>query len=680
MGKNKVLQAIVDVGGAIDPSLGKAMDEATKTIGGLNLKALAVGAAVGGIAVATGKAVIEAGKYLKDLGAQFDNANDAIRIGTGATGEALDSLMADFDAVYSSVPTNMDDAAKAVADFNTRLDLTGPALQGISQQALQVSDMLGEDLNTVIEESSQALKQWNVDSDNMGGSMDYIFKVSQSTGIGFSDLMGRMQQYGPQLQEMGYSFENAAAMMGQLEKAGVNTDEVLGAMKKSVGVLAKQGISASAGLQKYYEKIQNAGSAAKAAAIASEVFGAKAGSTMAAAIRDGTLSAQDLAASLMDSGESIAGAAEDTYDFTENIQLMRQKMEVALKPIANTVFDGLNKFMPTLQKLMEKIAPVIQETVDAAMPFVEDFLTGAADLLEELLPLIADLAAELLPILLDLVTSLLPPLLELASALLPPMMQIIETILPPLAAILAQILPVIVQIVNMVLPVLVEIFAALLPIITPLLDILIMLFNKVILPILPPIMQLVEALLPVLVQILNALMPVLTPILGILGPIAEVLATIIGWIAKAVEWVAGGLGWLVEKVFGTGGNVTAPEGYATGGFTDGLSFAGEDPRYPTEAVISFNPAYREQNLSYWAQAGRMLGAQMDSTPNLMGDSRSSSVIIDMGGLSFAPQIITRGDMDEADIIRMLKEYEPEFVDFIMDALAKKGVGAYDPIH
>lgn len=233
MANGKTMQAVVNLAGSIDPSLGKAIEQAQKKISGLNVKALAVGAAVGGIAVATGKAVIEAGKYMKDLGASFDDAADAIRIGTGATGDALDGLLDDFDAVYKSVPTTMEDASKAIADYNTRLGLTGPQLQEISKQAIQVSDMLGDDLGSVIEESSQAFQQWNIDADDMGGAMDYIFKVSQSTGMGFTDLMADMQKFGPQLQEMGYSFETASALMGQLDKAGVNTDEVLGAMKRA---------------------------------------------------------------------------------------------------------------------------------------------------------------------------------------------------------------------------------------------------------------------------------------------------------------------------------------------------------------------------------------------------------------------------------------------------------------
>lgn len=599
MANGKTMQAVVNLAGSIDPSLGKAIEQAQKKISGLNVKALAVGAAVGGIAVATGKAVIEAGKYMKDLGASFDDAADAIRIGTGATGDALDGLLDDFDAVYKSVPTTMEDASKAIADYNTRLGLTGPQLQEISKQAIQVSDMLGDDLGSVIEESSQAFQQWNIDADDMGGAMDYIFKVSQSTGMGFTDLMADMQKFGPQLQEMGYSFETASALMGQLDKAGVNTDEVLGAMKKSVATLAKEGISASDGLAMYYEKIKNAGTAAEAASIASEIFGTRAGSTMAAAIRDGSLAVADLTAELQENGETIAGAADDTYDFAERLQVMKQGLEVALKPMANTVFDGLNKFMPTLQKLMEQITPAISKAVEAAAPFVDEFLTGAADALEDVLPLISQLAADLLPVLTQLMSTLLPPLLNLVQTLLPPILSLI-----------------------------------------------------------------------------GAITPLLTPLLSILEPIASVLGTIVGWVSKIVSFGSGVIS-KIAGLFGGGGGSTSVSGYATGGFTRGPSIAGEDPRYPTEAVISFNPAYRSQNLSYWAEAGRMLGASDgESDYELLSGGSGTAVVYDLSGLSFSPQIKVEGDTDEDALIRKLRDLEPEFIDFILEALSRREGGAY----
>ena len=610
MANGKTMRAVVNLAGSIDPSLGKAIEQAQKKISGLNVKALAVGAAVGGIAVATGKAVIEAGKYMKDLGASFDDAADAIRIGTGATGDALDGLLDDFDAVYKSVPTTMEDASKAIADYNTRLGLTGPQLQEISKQAIQVSDMLGDDLGSVIEESSQAFQQWNIDADDMGGAMDYIFKVSQSTGMGFTDLMADMQKFGPQLQEMGYSFETASALMGQLDKAGVNTDEVLGAMKKSVATLAKEGISASDGLAMYYEKIKNAGTAAEAASIASEIFGTRAGSTMASAIRDGSLAVADLTAELQENGETIAGAADDTYDFAERLQVMKQGLEVALKPMANTVFDGLNKFMPTLQKLMEQITPVISKAVEAAAPFVDEFLTGAADALEDVLPLISQLAADLLPVLTQLMSTLLPPLLNLVQTLLPPLMQIVSAILPPIAS------------------------------------------------------------------LIGAITPLLTPLLSVLEPIANVLGTIVGWVSKIISFGSGVIS-KIAGLFGGGGGSASVSGYATGGFTRGPSIAGEDPRYPTEAVISFNPAYRSQNLSYWAEAGRMLGASDgESDYELLSGGSGTAVVYDLSGLSFSPQIKVEGDTDEDALIRKLRDLEPEFIDFILEALSRREGGAY----
>ena len=633
MANGKTMQAVVNLAGSIDPSLGKAIEQAQKKISGLNVKALAVGAAVGGIAVATGKAVIEAGKYMKDLGASFDDAADAIRIGTGATGDALDGLLDDFDAVYKSVPTTMEDASKAIADYNTRLGLTGPQLQEISKQAIQVSDMLGDDLGSVIEESSQAFQQWNIDADDMGGAMDYIFKVSQSTGMGFTDLMADMQKFGPQLQEMGYSFETASALMGQLDKAGVNTDEVLGAMKKSVATLAKEGISASDGLAMYYEKIKNAGTAAEAASIASEIFGTRAGSTMAAAIRDGSLAVADLTAELQENGETIAGAADDTYDFAERLQVMKQGLEVALKPMANTVFDGLNKFMPTLQKLMEQITPAISKAVEAAAPFVDEFLTGAADALEDVLPLISQLAADLLPVLTQLMSSA-------------------------------------------VLPVLVSIISSLLPVITPLLEVALQIVNSVIMPLLDPLMQLVQALLPPILSLIGAITPLLTPLLSILEPIASVLGTIVGWVSKIVSFGSGVIS-KIAGLFGGGGGSASVSGYATGGFTRGPSIAGEDPRYPTEAVISFNPAYRSQNLSYWAEAGRMLGASDgESDYELLSGGSGTAVVYDLSGLSFSPQIKVEGDTDEDALIRKLRDLEPEFIDFILEALSRREGGAY----
>ncbi len=608
MAKSKALQAIVEIAGSISPTLGNSVKSATSALEKLNLKAIAIGAAVGGAAIATGKAVAKAGEYLFQLGESFDTAQDAIRVGTGATGDDLTALMDTAKEVYSSIPTTMEEAAQAIADYNTRLGVTGDTLEELSKQAISVSDIMGEDLDAVIESSSQAMQNWNIDESHMSEAMDYMFKVAQSTGVSFTELSTQMQTYGAQLQEVGYSFRDASTLLGQVQKEGLDSATVITALKTAARQAADDGFNdLNDGIGTYISEIQNATDDTEAYSLATKYFGSKAAATMTQAIKKGTLSVESLSQSLTESDESILGCAEDTYSFSEQLQMMKAKLEVALAPMAETIFSSISDMMPTLIGMLETFLPVISSVVEQSLPFVEQFLNGIAEFLPVIIPMIMDLAEQLMPIFLNLIETLLPPLLDLITQLIPPLMEIMQAILPPIVDIITQILPIITEIAAAILPVLVDIIASLMPVIKPLLDILVNLFKSVIMPILEPLLKLAETVLPVIVSLLKLIAPILEPINKILGPIAEVIGVIVGAIAKVVEWVANGLGWLVDLFFGDGGDTSKANDiakYAAGGFTHGPSIAGEEG---TEAVISFDPAYRERNIRILEQAALMLG-------------------------------------------------------------------------
>lgn len=871
MAKNKVLQAIVEIAGSVSPTLQQAVSETADKLDKVNLKAAAVGAACAAGAVAVGKAAVEAGMYLVDLGSQFDEVQDAIRIGTGATGDALDSLMEDFDAVYSSVPTTMEDAGKAIADYNTRLGLTGEALQGISVQAIQVADMLGEDLGTVIESSSKAFQQWNIDADDMGDAMDYVFKAAQSTGVGFSELMSSVRQFGPQLQEMSYSFEEATALVSQLDKAGVNTSEVLGAMKKSVSELAKEGIGASEGIELYTEAIKNAKDMTNATQIATEIFGSKAASSMAAAIRDGTIDIAALTAELQENSETINGCAADTYDFAEQLQLFKQKAQVALEPLAATMFNSLNELMPVVGDLMESLIPVIQNLSKTLTPLITDLVAKigpmlqnlvpplvnvatsvaeklipplveiiasvipvAIDLLEMLMPIVEVIAGDILPAVVSVINELLPVAMQIISKVLPVVTSLLKKVLPLITQMIDSILPVVIQLIEALLPVVMQIIDSVLPVVINLLDTLIPIITNLITSILPPISQILTALLPIVMQIIDAVLPVvislldvLTPILdlviSLLGPILDLIVMLvtpilslissaitpliniitslinvaleplkpliqivadlfsgvlgraietiqpiitaltgvfsglisfvqnvfagnwrgawdsvvqifrniwdgvvaifkapINWIIDGINTFIGGLNkvkvpdW-VPGIGGKGINIPLIPKLATGGFTDGISIAGEAGM---EAVISFDPAYHEENVKYWQQAGKMLGVldtvemndgakaataasiqliesdkEREEAPQIsqagklmelddfsLGQLTETTIIYyDFSGFTWAPQVDGGTDADKREIIEALKECEGEFFDWLEEWLRQKEVGKYDRV-
>lgn len=813
-GKNKILQTVVEIAGNVSPSLGESVKGVLGQLDKINLKGLAVAGAVGGAVVGVAKLAAKAGKYLVELGTKFDDAEDAIRIGTGATGDALNALMADFEEVYKSVPTSMEDASKAIADYNTRLGLTGEALQDLSVQAIQVSSMLGDDLGSVIESSSKAFQQWSVEAEDMGGAMDYVFKVSQSTGAGFTDLMEDLQSYGAQFQQMGYSFQEATAMIGQLEKAGVNTNEVLAGMKKSISTLADHGISAAEGLSLYVDAITNAKDMTQATALAAEAFGTKSASTMAAAIRDGTFNIDELTAALEANQETINGCASDTYDFAEQLQIFKQQAEVALKPLAASLFAAINKLMPVVSKLLDALIPIIDEMVTMLTPIIDDVVT-------ELTPVLTQLLTPLLRIAKSLLTKVIPPLTKIVMAILPVVVQLVELIgdvLDPVFDMLGSVLPVVAELIGAVMKILSKLLAKILPFI-----------EKILAAILPILTDIIDAVLPILIDLLDTLAPILDLVLSVLDPILQLITDIVAPILKlistalkpvitviqtlihsaleplkpiielvsglftgvlgaALEWIRpiietitnlfGGLIDFISNVFAgnwsaawenikgifegiwngvvgffkgvingiitiveTGINaiikiingitsaissvwtwtgipgipeiplVSLPR-LATGGFTEGVSIAGEEG---TEAVISFDPAYRKRNIETWEAAGKLLGvvgdlnitegAQAATYTSIqmleMEESRSEQpqlaqagklmsmddfslgsltetniIYYDFSGFTWAPQVTPGKDAKTPDLMEALKDNAGEFFDWLEEWLRLKEVGNY----
>lgn len=162
---------------------------------------------------------------------------------------------------------------------------------------------------------------------------------------------------------------------------------------------------------------------------------------------------------------------------------------------------------------------------------------------------------------------------------------------------------------------------------------------------------------------------------SLVGIIKQPINAVIGIINGAIDAI-NGIGFdIPDWVPLIGGkkfaiNIPKIPMLATGGFTTGPSIAGEAG---TEAVISFDPAYRDQNLSYWAQAGRMLGA---SASDFSLGGSGGTATIDFGGVTFAPQIEINGQADKQSIMEAIEDEYPEFIDFLEAWLAGRGKPVY----
>ena len=130
----------------------------------------------------------------------------------------------------------------------------------------------------------------------------------------------------------------------------------------------------------------------------------------------------------------------------------------------------------------------------------------------------------------------------------------------------------------------------------------------------------------------------------------------IGQIIQGIFKIKGGLSSMQEVK-----NSDIPK-LAAGGFTNGISIAGEAGR---EAVISFLPQYRSDNIATWLKAGELLGVS----------SGSSSSSYNLGGFTFSP-VINGSGLNKEELISALRESEGEMLDFIENLLERKSATSY----
>jgi TP901 family phage tail tape measure protein len=336
---------------------------------------LAGAAKVAGAGILVGAGAVAAGLFA--IGSSFDEAFDNIRIGTGATGPVLEGLQNDMKAVAGAVPASFGDAGKAVTVFSQKLGLTGAPLQTLSSQVLELSRMTGTDLGGNLTAVTDVFNNFGVGAGEQSGKLDLLFRASQASGVSVAELAGTMSGAGVVLREVGLSFDQSAGFLATLAKAGVDAGDVMPALSKSLATAAKQGKDASSVFTDTFNAIKGAPDDVAASGIALDVFGAKAGPKLAALIREGKLSYEEMTAAIAGGGETILGASADTQDFAEKLTMLKNRVFLAIEPIATKVFNAIGE-------AMDKLGPKVDE--------VSDFFSRHMDVVKQVAFVIGTLA------------------------------------------------------------------------------------------------------------------------------------------------------------------------------------------------------------------------------------------------------------------------------------------------
>jgi TP901 family phage tail tape measure protein len=332
----------------VEKEIADSGDKASKAWSGKLKAGMAIGA---GLAAA---GVVAGFKKLYDVGATFDDVSDTIAADTGKSGKALDGLTNIAKSVGKEIPTSFDAAGKTVAQVSQRLGLSGGTLKTVSEQYLEAGRALGQEVN--VQKSTAALNAFNVQGKDTSKALDVVFGVAQKTGVSMNDLFSGIQRGAPALQQLGFGFDQSAALIGAMDKAGLNSQQVVAGMSKGLVTLAKDGEKPQDAFKRVSGQIQgfiDKGDDAAALNLAGQIFGTRGATQFISALKSGALNMDDLQKAADGTGKGILKTASDTNDFAEKWKIVQNNATAAMEPLATAVFSGLSNalsgLMPTLQ-------------------------------------------------------------------------------------------------------------------------------------------------------------------------------------------------------------------------------------------------------------------------------------------------------------------------------------------
>ena len=334
------------------------------------------------------------GKALLDIGGSFDEMRDSIIIGTGASGEALEELVGIAQDVATTVPVSFGQAGDYIQDLNTRLGLTGDDLRDVATQLGALESMMG---GVNVETLAGAFAAWGISAEDMSAEMDYLFSVSQATGISFDSLTAMLEKSAPALQQLGFSFEESANMAGLLDQAGMDAQGMMTQMTRAFTNIADEGGDASQVFQDMLGEMQayiDAGDTAAAMDIATQLFGTRGATQFLQALEDGTIDMEAFQDAALGAGDGIMGTYEATADWAESLEVLKNKAAVALEPLATFAFDALGAGIDMVTQAFEEIAPVVEPLIETLGAVLTDtVLPGVQQAVETLSPVISELGS-----------------------------------------------------------------------------------------------------------------------------------------------------------------------------------------------------------------------------------------------------------------------------------------------
>lgn len=349
---------------ALNKSLDGTESDTKKAGGGFTvLKGVLADLIANGVKLAI-KAFTDLGKAAVTTYKDMEKGSDNLIKATGATGASAKNLEKSYKNVSKNIVADFGDIGAAMGEVNTRFGYTGGELEKATQQFLKFADITGTDATNAVQIVSKAIEGAGLDSKEYTVLLDQLAVAAQASGVSVDTLADGITKNGATMRSLGFDTSETIAIIAQMEKAGVSTETAFAGMKKAAAEWAKDGKNPREEFQKTIDLISNADSDTKAAEIALENFGNKAGTELADAIRTGRFEYSEFAKTVTGSSGTVNKTYEETQSELDKVKLATQKLKVSAADMIDKV---VTKYSPQIQKALEKAMKI----TDKLFPAIE---------------------------------------------------------------------------------------------------------------------------------------------------------------------------------------------------------------------------------------------------------------------------------------------------------------------
>lgn len=739
MAKNKIMTTIVNMAGNVDPSVQKAFREVESRLEGMNGKAIAVGASVAAAGAGITVGAVHAGKALINMGDAYNSTMGDLQAKTGVTAAEMEGLSDAVEDVYAerNLGEDMQEVADAVSLAKQITGLWGEELENVTADAIILRDTFDYDLNETLRASKALMENFGISGkesmnyiaegaqrglDFSGELLDTISEYSvqfAKVGLDVDDMFNIMEagaengawnldKVGDAIKEFSIrSIDGSKTTQEAFAALGYDANEVM-------GIFAKGGEDANIAFNTILQDLISMDDEVARDAVGVQLFGTMwedlGVDAMAALseVTDGTYLA----------GDALSEINAVKYDTVgQALQGISRQLEVQLAPAGSAAAQRLAEMSPQITESLKTVSPYIE---DLAVKF-SDVLVDGIDLAIAALIWCSQntdtlkAAAVGLGIVFatfsaaKMITSIHNAVAAFSLLRAAHLKEKAETIYlqalyakdavvkgASTAATVAQTAATGAwNVVAGIGTAVTSAFGAAMAFLTSPIGLVILAIGALIgigvllyknwdtvkmyavqlgtflsgvwNSISTAVGNFINGIKEKFLSGFSALVGIVkAPINGVISLINGAINGINGISVDIPDWVPGFGG----KHFGL--MLPTMPLLAKGGFTNGASIAGEAG---TEAVISFDPSVRSQNLSYWAKAGQMLGALPEGVSVLESGGDSNSVSI--GQIVFSPKIEITGNADKESIIAAIRAEYPEFIDLLERWFMERGYFAYE---